>query len=151
MRVTVLCKSSNSYRMVFAWIPAFTGMTQNIPSLVLPRKVERVRVRAAVLRRSASYLQTVFAWIPAFAGTTVVGTETKKGRSIDRPFGLLGLDYVILSISGVISRNTGANTRDTMAINFKRMFKDGPEVSLKGSPTTSPSTAALWASEPLPP
>ena len=27
----------------------------------------------------------------------------------------------------------------------------GPAVSLKGSPTVSPMTAALWASEPLPP
>ena len=32
-----------------------------------------------------------------------------------------------------------------------RMFRDGPEVSLKGSPTVSPTTAALWHSEPLPP
>ena len=28
---------------------------------------------------------------------------------------------------------------------------DGPEVSLNGSPTVSPTTAALWGSEPLPP
>ena len=31
------------------------------------------------------------------------------------------------------------------------MLSDGPEVSLKGSPTVSPTTAALWGSEPLPP
>jgi hypothetical protein len=31
------------------------------------------------------------------------------------------------------------------------MFMDGPAVSLNGSPTVSPTTAALWASEPLPP
>ena len=31
------------------------------------------------------------------------------------------------------------------------MFIAGPEVSLKGSPTVSPTTAALWGSEPLPP
>ena len=31
------------------------------------------------------------------------------------------------------------------------MLSDGPEVSLNGSPTVSPTTAALWASEPLPP
>ena len=29
------------------------------------------------------------------------------------------------------------------------MFIDGPEVSLKGSPTVSPVTDALWASDPL--
>jgi len=32
-----------------------------------------------------------------------------------------------------------------------RMLREGPEVSLNGSPTVSPITAALWASEPLPP
>ena len=30
-------------------------------------------------------------------------------------------------------------------------LRAGPAVSLKGSPTVSPITAALWASEPLPP
>ena len=37
------------------------------------------------------------------------------------------------------------------AISCIRRFKDGPEVSLSGSPTVSPITAALCASEPLPP
>ena len=78
-------------------------------------------------------------------------SRTKRGRSSDRPFSLLLFSYVILSISGVTSKKTGANTRDTMAISFNRIFRDGPEVSLNGSPTTSPSTAALCASEPLPP
>ena len=32
-----------------------------------------------------------------------------------------------------------------MVIRLMRMFMDGPEVSLKGSPTVSPTTAALWA------
>ena len=32
-----------------------------------------------------------------------------------------------------------------------RMLSDGPEVSLRGSPTVSPITAALCASEPLGP
>ena len=54
-------------------------------------------------------------------------------------------------ISGETSRNTGANTSDTTAISFSRMFSEGPDVSLNGSPTTSPSTAALCASDPLPP
>lgn len=36
------------------------------------------------------------------------------------------------------------NTRDKIAINFIRMFKLGPLVSFKGSPTVSPITAALW-------
>ena len=44
-----------------------------------------------------------------------------------------------------------AKTTDTMLINLIRMLRLGPEVSLKGSPTVSPTTAALWAAEPLPP
>lgn len=37
----------------------------------------------------------------------------------------------------------GRNTRDTMDINLIRIFNDGPEVSLQGSPTVSPITVAL--------
>jgi hypothetical protein len=47
--------------------------------------------------------------------------------------------------------NAVANTSDTMVITFNRMFMAGPEVSLNGSPTVSPTTAALWGSEPFPP
>jgi hypothetical protein len=39
----------------------------------------------------------------------------------------------------------------TMLISLIRMFRLGPLVSLNGSPTVSPTTAALWASVPLPP
>ena len=42
-------------------------------------------------------------------------------------------------------------TIDTIDMSLIRMFSDGPEVSLNGSPTVSPTTVALWASEPLPP
>src|SRR5690606_13668670 len=45
----------------------------------------------------------------------------------------------------------GANTRATTAISLMRMFRDGPAVSFRGSPTVSPTTAAAWASVPLPP
>ena len=44
-----------------------------------------------------------------------------------------------------------ANTTDTIAMSLMRMFSEGPEVSLKGSPTVSPTTPALWASDPFPP
>jgi len=37
----------------------------------------------------------------------------------------------------------GAITRATTEINFNKIFKEGPEVSLKGSPTVSPTTEAL--------
>jgi hypothetical protein len=36
----------------------------------------------------------------------------------------------------------------TMLMSLIRMFREGPEVSLKGSPTVSPVTPALWASDP---
>lgn len=42
-----------------------------------------------------------------------------------------------------IMMNSGENVRDTIVIRLMRMFMDGPDVSLKGSPTVSPTTAAL--------
>ncbi len=44
-----------------------------------------------------------------------------------------------------------AKTTDTMVISLIRIFKAGPAVSLKGSPTVSPVTAALCESDFLPP
>ena len=46
---------------------------------------------------------------------------------------------------------TVANTMETIDSSLIRMLIAGPEVSLNGSPTVSPTTAALWLSEPLPP
>ena len=37
----------------------------------------------------------------------------------------------------------GAMTKATTDINFSKIFREGPEVSLKGSPTVSPTTDAL--------
>jgi hypothetical protein len=45
----------------------------------------------------------------------------------------------------------GAKTSDSTAISLMRMLRDGPEVSLSGSPMVSPITAALCASDPLGP
>ena len=42
-----------------------------------------------------------------------------------------------------------ATTIETMLISLIRMFSDGPDVSLNGSPTVSPTTVALWLSDPL--
>src|SRR3569833_832418 len=36
-----------------------------------------------------------------------------------------------------------------MADNLMRILMDGPDVSLRGSQTVSPTTAALWASDPF--
>src|SRR5690606_5910642 len=60
--------------------------------------------------------------------------------------GLLGgcLDQAMLDQAMM-----GAMTRATMLISLMRMFSAGPEVSLKGSPTVSPITAAAWASPPF--
>ncbi len=46
---------------------------------------------------------------------------------------------------------SAANTIETIERSLMRMLIAGPDVSLKGSPTVSPTTAALWFSEPLPP
>merc|ERR1712226_126092 len=40
-------------------------------------------------------------------------------------------------------------TRLMMAVSFITMFNAGPEVSFNGSPTVSPVTEFLWASEPF--
>lgn len=50
-----------------------------------------------------------------------------------------------------LAAKNGANTSDSTAISLIKMFRDGPDVSFKGSPTVSPITAALWASDPLGP
>jgi len=42
-------------------------------------------------------------------------------------------------------------TMETMLMSLMRMFSEGPEVSLKGSPTVSHTMVALWAGEFLPP
>jgi len=56
-----------------------------------------------------------------------------------------------LLITGANLTTTPEKTTLTIHISLIRMFKPGPEVSLNGSPTVSPMTAALWAGEPLPP
>lgn len=45
--------------------------------------------------------------------------------------------------------NFEAKISDKIAINLIKIFKAGPEVSFKGSPTVSPTTAALWISDPF--
>ena len=51
----------------------------------------------------------------------------------------------------VCSTITGANSRATRFITLISGLSAGPAVSLNGSPTVSPMTAALWESLPLPP
>ena len=57
--------------------------------------------------------------------------------------------WTIVIDHGCISANFDANMSDKIAISLMRMFKAGPDVSFKGSPTVSPTTAALWIYEPF--
>lgn len=50
---------------------------------------------------------------------------------------------------GWIYLNLEAKMSERMAINLIKMFKAGPDVSFNGSPTVSPTTAALWISDPF--
>jgi len=47
--------------------------------------------------------------------------------------------------------NSGAKTTATIAISLIKILSAGPAVSLNGSPTVSPVTAAMCAGEPFPP
>src|SRR5688500_9409031 len=60
--------------------------------------------------------------------------------------------FLALTLSSVTSSlctlaSVGAITSDTMDISLIRIFIDGPEVSLNGSPTVSPVTEALCGSD----
>ena len=59
--------------------------------------------------------------------------------------------YVLLLHIVSYALRTGARTSAIMDMSLMRIFNAGPDVSLNGSPTVSPVTAALWHSEPLPP
>ena len=43
----------------------------------------------------------------------------------------------------LMARKSGAQTTEMIAISFMTMLRAGPEVSLRGSPTVSPTTADL--------
>ena len=48
-------------------------------------------------------------------------------------------ELIIIYVKAIIK---GKNTRETIDINFIRIFSEGPDVSLQGSPTVSPITVA---------
>lgn len=52
-------------------------------------------------------------------------------------------------LTGWTCANLLPKIKEMIAINFIRMLRAGPEVSFNGSPTVSPTTAALWTSEPF--
>ena len=95
----------------------------------------------------------------AHAGT---GVHKRKTPGFNRGFGsqsLIGRGCVLppnalesyFSSIPPLAANAPAKTSEMMAISLIRMLSDGPDVSLKGSPTVSPTTAALCVSEPFPP
>ena len=69
----------------------------------------------------------------------------KRGRApcmSDRPLNLTKINswYYFMMVLLMMKE---ANTMETMERSFIRMLMEGPDVSLKGSPTVSPTTAAL--------
>src|ERR1700742_1347171 len=53
----------------------------------------------------------------------------------------------VVSVAEAALCRCGAITSETIDINLIRIFIDGPEVSLNGSPTVSPVTDALCGSD----
>lgn len=80
----------------------------------------------------------------------------KGNKIINKPLSQIS-SFVYLSICKkppIFGENftiSPAKTTETIDINLIRMFSEGPDVSLNGSPTVSPTTAALCASDPFPP
>jgi len=52
-------------------------------------------------------------------------------------------EWIFCKSPSPAARKAGAKTKEMIADNLMRMFKEGPEVSFNGSPTVSPTTAAL--------
>jgi hypothetical protein len=58
-------------------------------------------------------------------------------------------DDIYSHCGGCSSENLLAKISEMMAISLMRMLRAGPEVSFRGSPTVSPTTAALCTSDPF--
>jgi hypothetical protein len=71
----------------------------------------------------------------------VSGVPAKK-KAPDRA-GAFNIKQIQFLIQEVPDQIMDAITSATTAISLIRMFSEGPEVSLNGSPTVSPTTAAL--------
>ena len=69
--------------------------------------------------------------------------------TINVRFFLFYLSLLLLLFCYEFVLRVGAITKDTMDISFIKIFIEGPEVSLKGSPTVSPVTDALCGSDSL--
>jgi hypothetical protein len=83
-----------------------------------------------------------FVWLFFYSYLIVLGSTTG-------PYFNLSLEASLKtkSFKNEVLTNPYINTSEIIAINLIKIFKDGPEVSLSGSPTVSPITAALCYSE----
>ncbi len=81
----------------------------------------------------------VLQWLGHHAHKATGGTPVLQSGLGILPIKPVGKTPVLL----MCYTNRGANTSATMLINLMRMFMLGPVVSLKGSPTVSPTTADL--------
>ncbi len=77
--------------------------------------------------------------------------KTYSKHKNTRHFSMTGILFLLYYYKIEKFTTIAANTMETMERSFIRMLIAGPEVSLNGSPTVSPTTAALWFSDPLPP
>ena len=87
-------------------------------------------------------------FVAPFSSVVTVIVQTSLSDSIITSF-LISWSAEAWSESSECPPKIGAITRPIKQVSFIKIFIEGPEVSLNGSPTVSPVTAALWASEPL--
>src|SRR5207247_7834059 len=80
-------------------------------------------------------------------GSASAGRDASHRRTLRRRAGCAAA----MAGSPISQRmNSGARTRVIVASSLTRTWRDGPAVSLNGSPTVSPTTAAAWAGVFLP-
>jgi hypothetical protein len=97
---------------------------------------------------AATSLNTLLHQMPQYP-TNAREAKNRNPESVLAPSACLQLPFYRLNNAYLAI--SGPNRLATKHITVMRVFKDGPAVSLNGSPTVSPTTAALCASEPFPP
>ncbi len=94
-----------------------------------------------------------FLSVRAKVGSRGLPVIVQSGRQETEAHGLSTVGVVLSASCGdaVPNYSNGTISNATMLMILISGFTAGPAVSLYGSPTVSPVTAALCASEPLPP
>jgi len=111
-------------------LPSFQSSTTQSPGL----EAERVPSCFQTQKRRDPFPDPAFEWIEGAPGAHLRNDQSPINWLTTAPY---------LTIRP-------AKTIETIEISLIRILSDGPEVSLKGSPTVSPTTVALWSSDPLP-